>query len=543
MKTKLHGGLSARALILGLIACVFITASSLFVALKLGALPWPIVFASILSYLVLKLLGNTSLSEVNVAHTAMSAGAMVAGGIAFTIPAIWIMNPQAQISWYSLAASVFIGLIIGLAFSYLLRRQFIEESELVYPMGEAAAQTLQSSEAGGKELGLLSGSLSFSALFTVLRDALGIIPQTLFSKLSFLGVPLSLYFSPMLVSVGYLLGPLASIALFIGALFGSFAMLGLAVQFGILELAQATLLKNSLGIGLMIGSGLGVLLKAALGLIKRVQRSKGMQALPSKQSGKTRMKKALVTLIICLTVAILSSFLFHLPFLASLIFIALCGLSCIMALQSVGQTAIDPMEVFAVVVVLLIQALWSIQSFEAVLLCCIVAVACGLAGDVMSDFKAGHILHTKAHDQFIAECAGAFVGAIVALAAFYALVHSYGTDIFGPDKQFIAVQAQIVASTLNGSLDFIAMLVGIILALILFLANIPAIMLGLGVYLPLSLSLMVCFGALLRQIVQKVLKLDEDNKQGTIIASGLLGGEAIVGVILAFLASFGFLLG
>ena len=34
---------------------------------------------------ILKAMGNTNLNEINVTHTAMSAGGMVAGGLAFTI--------------------------------------------------------------------------------------------------------------------------------------------------------------------------------------------------------------------------------------------------------------------------------------------------------------------------------------------------------------------------------------------------------------------------------------------------------------------------
>ena len=78
--------LTVRGMVIGAIGSVIITCSSMFIALKLSSLPWPIMFVALFSMVCLKALGNTSLNEINVTHTAMSAGAMVAGGVAFTIP-------------------------------------------------------------------------------------------------------------------------------------------------------------------------------------------------------------------------------------------------------------------------------------------------------------------------------------------------------------------------------------------------------------------------------------------------------------------------
>ena len=86
------------------IGATILTMSSMYVALKLGALPWPIIFVALVSMFALKLMGNTNINEINVTHTAMSAGAMTAGGLAFTIPGIYMLNPEAELvcSSYSL---------------------------------------------------------------------------------------------------------------------------------------------------------------------------------------------------------------------------------------------------------------------------------------------------------------------------------------------------------------------------------------------------------------------------------------------------------
>ena len=118
--------LTARGIAIGAAGAIIITTSSMFVALKLSSLPWPIIFVALVSMFGLKAIGNTNLREINVTHTIMSAGAMVAGGLAFTLPGIFILNPQAQVSMWKLLLLTFGGVCLGLIFTALIRKYFIE---------------------------------------------------------------------------------------------------------------------------------------------------------------------------------------------------------------------------------------------------------------------------------------------------------------------------------------------------------------------------------------------------------------------------------
>jgi hypothetical protein len=53
-----------------------------------------------------------------------------------------------------------------------------------------------------------------------------------------------------------------------------------------------------------------------------------------------------------------------------------------MSAQIVGQTGINPMEVFGIIVLLAAKAASSIGQTETFLVAAVVAIACGLAGDV-----------------------------------------------------------------------------------------------------------------------------------------------------------------
>ena len=201
--------LTVRGMVIGAIGSVIITCSSMFIALKLSSLPWPIMFVALFSMVCLKALGNTSLNEINVTHTAMSAGAMVAGGVAFTIPGIFILNPNAEISLVQLLVIALGGTALGLIFTALMRKYFIETQELPYAMGQAAADLLEVGDKGGKKSVLLFTSFGIAGLFAVLRDWFTKIPQTWFSKgMMKYGSVGGFYISPMLVAIGYLVGPL-----------------------------------------------------------------------------------------------------------------------------------------------------------------------------------------------------------------------------------------------------------------------------------------------------------------------------------------------
>ena len=87
-RASLRGQISAAGIIIGCFGCVIITASSVYTALKMGALPWPTIFTSITALVLLRALGRSSLNEANVTQIIMSAGSMVAGGLAFTVPGL-----------------------------------------------------------------------------------------------------------------------------------------------------------------------------------------------------------------------------------------------------------------------------------------------------------------------------------------------------------------------------------------------------------------------------------------------------------------------
>lgn len=533
--TSFREQLTVRGIVIGIIGAIVLTMSSMYVALKLGALPWPIIFVALVSMFFLKMFGKigkeTNINEINVTHTVMSAGAMTAGGLAFTLPGIYMLNPNATVSLTKLLVIVLGGVILGLIFTALIRKYFVETKQLPYPMGQAAAETLIVGDEGGKKSATLFTSLGLAAVFTVLRDWFVAFPATLLnSKMMAYGSFAGIWLSPMLIAVGYIIGPVAIGVWFLGAIIGDFGILMGGTELGWWDAAAAAAVKSSLGIGLMVGTGVGIILK---GILPKAKEIFGPM-FSKKMIGQGFIDLRWAPIVMVLLAAIFAT-LTNMGVIASIITIVGVWLATSMSAQCVGQSGINPMEIFGIIVLIAAKAVSSVGQTEMFFVAAIVAIACGLAGDVMNDFKAGYILKSDPKAQWIGEAIGGIIGAFVAVGVFYVILTAYGPTAFGNPEMFIAPQAGAVAAMVGGIPNMTAFLIGLVVAIILYFVNFPVMTLGLGVYLPFYLSATAFIGGALKFIVQKAAPEWDKKGTGLIIASGLLGGEAVVGVVIALI--------
>lgn len=557
-----RGQISAAGILIGCIGCVVITASSVYTALKMGALPWPTIFTSITALVLLRAAGRTSLNEANVTQIIMSAGSMVAGGVAFTIPGVWMLGLGAELSWIEIGGVALAGTLLGLVCTALIRRRFVEESDLEYPIGTAAAETLMASRAGGATGKRLFGSMAAAGIWCALRDLAGVIPAMI-GALPIPGVAFGIYNSPMLLSVGFLVGGAAVAFWLAGGLIANFGIIVGGSAAGLWDVANAQGIVSSLGMGLMMGSGIGVvvrdILPAAFRSAHNGRRDDNHAGAPARAFGK--LDRSVLALFVA-AAALLVCLVLGLSPIACAVVVVLAFVTTIMSAQSVGQTGIDPMEIFGLIVLLVIAALGESDQVRLFFVAGVVAVACGLAGDVMSDFKTGKIIGTDPRAMWIGQAIGALIGCAVSVAVMCALLNAYGADAFGPGKLFVSAQASVVATMVSGIPSVSAFALGLVAGVALYCLGIPSMMLGLGVYLPFYMTLSASLGAAVKIAYDRIASIrnarasgnvaanantdageTSHEETGIIVASGVLGGESIVGVIIALASVASGLLG
>ena len=545
-----RGQLSPVGIVIGCVGCVIITASSVYTALKMGALPWPTIFTSIVALFLLRAFGRRSLNEANVTQIVMSAGSMVAGGLAFTIPGIWMLGLADEVSWVEMLVVALSGTLLGLVCTAAIRRRFVDESDLEYPIGTAAAETLMATKTGGVTGKRLFGSMGLAGLWCVARDALGWMPA-LVAQLPIPGVSFAIYNSPQMLSVGFLVGGFAVAFWFLGALVGNFGIITGGSAAGLWDVATAQGIVSSLGMGLMMGSGVGVVLKDILPHAARVLRGRrsvgeesGDKGAPA-ASGWSRLERGTLALMVA-AAALLVCIGLGLGPIVAVVVVLLAFVTTIMSAQSVGQTGIDPMEIFGLIVLLAVAALSSASQVQLFYVAGVVAVACGLAGDVMSDFKTGAIIGTSPRAMWVGQAIGALLGTVVAVAVLVTLFSAYGPDAFGSGQMFVSAQASVVATMVSGIPSVPGFVIGLLGGVVLYWAGLPAMMFGLGVYLPFYMSLTAALGAGVRWVYERVCAargVADSEEKGVVVASGVLGGESIVGVVIALASVVGGLTG
>jgi uncharacterized oligopeptide transporter (OPT) family protein len=100
------------------------------------------------------------------------------------------------------------------------------------------------------------------------------------------------------------------------------------------------------------------------------------------------------------------------------------------------------------------------------------------------------------------------------------------------------VMATVVSGIMNGNLPWAPIIVGAFLALSVELLGIGALPFAIGLYLPLNLSTPIMLGGIVAWIIGKKVsaeKAEARNMQGVLFSSGLVAGDALMGVVVAFL--------
>ncbi|HBF36266.1 MAG TPA: peptide transporter, partial [Firmicutes bacterium] len=199
-----------------------------------------------------------------------------------------------------------------------------------------------------------------------------------------------------------------------------------------------------------------------------------------------------------------------------------------------GETGINPMEIFAIIVLLAIRLFIHLNTQNAFFIAAGVAITCGYAGDLLNDYKAGHLLGTNPVAQLVLHIVGGIIGAVIATLAMFAIIHQFGG--VGPEKGLPSVQAFAVSQMINGVQHPLVFGIAAGVGMLLYLFKVPVLTMGLGMYVSFELSAALFVGGLARFISDRI--RPKSAATGNIAASGFFGGEGITGVGIAIVKMF-----
>ncbi len=196
----------------------------------------------------------------------------------------------------------------------------------------------------------------------------------------------------------------------------------------------------------------------------------------------------------------------------------------------------------------------------AVLIAAVIACCAAISGDVLQSMTAGQMIGATPSKQQIAELVGIIAAAPVLALVVSALDQAYeigSVDLPAPQA---FLMSGVVRGVLGGEMVWPFVLAGVVLALVLILIDIPVLPVAIGIYLPFTLATPIFCGGVIRHItnkrIEKQFGVDDKEKisewelaikqtdikpkervvrTGLLFTAGLIAGEALTGVIVAFL--------
>lgn len=569
--------LTFRAVFVGCFLGAVVAAMNIYFGLQTGWSMGGSLIAAILGYSVFATLkprkAFTPL-ETNIAQTAGSAaGAMAsAAGLLSAVPAMTMLGHKFSYLELTLWAGSVAGL--GIFYAIPLRRQMVLVEKLRFPSGTATGQTIaamfSSGEDAVKKSSLLVKTAIAAGLFTLigffvpqvqhvpLHDWVQVGLVALAFKFGF-----ELYLGPMMLGAGILIGLRTGLSLALGAI----------VAWGLLAPwvgAQGWVAGDPMsyangargwilwpGVALMVSDAITNLLLSWRSILEAMRPKRAGQpvddtAPASEQVPNWWFAVGLASASV-LTIAA-AYFVFGIaPWLTALAVLISAFLSAI-ATRCTGECDINPIGGMGKVTQLLYGALAPGQVGANLMCAAVTGAGASKAGDIMHDLKTGWLLGASPRKQVIAQLYGVAAGILVCVPIYILFERAFeigGDKLPAPAAHAWKAMAEVLSKGLAAMPDHSIPAVLVALVIGALIPTIRHFFKGARPYLPSGMaigiafivqpfySLTMCAGALLYSAWQRR-NAAAATALGFSLASGLIAGEGLTGVLTAVLKLMGF---
>lgn len=583
LSTKKYPEINAWTIVWGILMAIIFSAATAYSGLRFGQVfeaAIPIAIIAVGASTIAK--RKSALSEnVIIQSIGASSGVIVAGAI-FTLPAIYIIqerNPgiQLDVNFFQIFLASLFGGFLGILFLIPFRKYFVSDMHGKYPFPEATATTeiLVSGAKGGKQLKLLLLSGLIGGLYDFCASTFQFWSETISSRWMAWGDALAnnhkfvfnMSGTGILLGTGYLIGLKYAAIICAGSFLSWWVIVPLLGQYGAVDIVAMgpeeifTNYVKYIGIGGIAMAGILGVIKSA-GVIKTSFGTifRGKKGATEEETKVLRTQRDISMKIILfgfLGILVLMGVFFAFGGLNMNFTQVLVGLLIVFAfaflfttvaataIATVGSNPVSGMTMMTLILSSFILAAVGLKGpagmVTALIVGGIVCSALAMAGGFITDLKIGYWIGTSPYKQQTFKFLGTFVSALTVGGVIIILSDTYGYT--GADA-LAAPQANAMAAIVEplmsgGQAPWMLYIVGAVLALLLDMIGIPALAFSLGMFLPLQLNIPLLVGGAIAWFIGSRSKDEVVNKarkdKGTLLASGLLAGAAIFGVISAIL--------
>lgn len=566
---------------MGLILAVIFSAAAAYLGLKVGqvfeaAIPIAIIAVGLSGALKKE---NALGQNVIIQSIGACSGVIVAGAI-FTLPALYILqetHPEITVNFLEIFLSSLFGGVLGILFFIPFRKYFVKDMHGKYPFPEATATTQvlisnqsKTSKSGGQAKVLLVAAL-IGGIYDYIVATFGLWAENITTAAYTWGQAFAAKFKfvascntgAAVLGLGYIVGLKYAFVIFAGSIFVWWFIIPLMGAYGSAEIVALGPTEIFMDYARLIGIG-GIAMAGIIGIVKSrkiIGQAVGLASRELKGASSANkevrwqrdisMKHiayfiaiALVAVFIFFWIGVIHTFVQAI--VAWVVVTVIAFLFTTVAANAIAIVGSNPVSGMTLMTLIVSSGIFVAVGLNgtsgmvaAMVVGGVVCTALSMAGGFVTDLKIGYWLGSTPRKQESWKFLGTLVSAATVGAVILMLKNVYG---FTGTDALSAPQANAMAKVLEpmmmgGNTPWTLYIIGAVLALILNWLGVPALAFCLGMFLPLHLNTPMLVGGLVSWFVGRSSKDPElckaRNDRGTLIASGLIAGGALFGVLAA----------
>ena len=560
------------SIIMGVIFAAIFAAANTYLGLKVGMTIAAGIPSAVLATGILKgLFKRNNVLEANMIQSIAAMGEALAGGIIFTLPAIIIWGLQLKLS--TIVVATLLGGLIGIFFVVPLRRYLTveEHGKLIFPESMAAAEILATGSSGGSGFKTVLTGLLYGGGYKLLSGGFALwMEEPQWTIKSFQGSVFGVDTLASLAGVGFIIGIEASLYMFAGALVGWFGLIPLIKYVGAglaAPLFPSTKLISQMsasdiwgsyiryvGAGAVAAGGFISLGRSLPTIIRSFKSAMGGLGKGTVSTKRTDTDAPIIWVIgSAVFVFLLAWFLPMISVgpLGSLLVVVFAFFFAVVSARMCGiiGASNNPVSGMTIASLLFITAVLKATGMTgqqgmiaAILAGSIVCIAIAVSGDAAQALKTTHIIGGTPKRVEFSMYAGVVFASVFSGLVLLMLNNTYGIGSDAVAAPQATLMSMVVKGVMTGQLPWVLVIIGITFGVMCALMKLPILPVALGLYLPIHLSAGILIGGLVRVLVDhKFRNNSEEQKQGVekgiLLSSGLVAGDAIMGIVIAVFAT------
>jgi len=597
--------ISFKAIFLGIIMAIVLGAANAYLGLMVGMTVAATFPAAVIAMAVLRPFKGTILEE-NFARTTGAVGEALAAGAIFTIPAFLMTGVWVKFDFVKSSMLMLVGGILGVFLIILVRRTLVEDADLPFPESVACAEMVKTGQKAGSSASYMFWAMGLGGLieFFTSENGIRIIKPFANTVFKIPGLSRTTYLnddnvevfkaSPMkgrmfiespaanaaMTGVGYIIGPKLAALTFSGGVLGWLFLMPILLfisgelgnivsnfdgNWTDMAISAYNAQVKPIAVGAMLVGAFFTLFRMRKSLIAGIGRSitdvKKARSGVKTETLRTDTDLPFPSIIIAIIALIIPMiFLYNIfthnigsSLVSAIVMIVMGLLFAAVAGYLVGiiGSSSNPISGLTLTT-LLIAALMMVlmgqtgdEGIKAVLgVAAVVCCVAGVAGDMIQDWKVGHILGGTPWRMQIGGLIGVVAAALTLTFSLQLLHNNIGIGSETLPAPQAGLMATMAKGIVGGEMAWPLVIAGMLLAVVLILIGSPSPMLiAVGMYLPFRATACIFFGGVLKYFLDRsVTKKKSTGKGkeiveniGLLLASGLIAGQALMGIITAAL--------